>query len=339
MDFKFIKNISKDQAKDATRLALQSSLAAAVCYYLMVLLNMPERFVGILSAVLVIEPSIGNTFQQAKGRMLSTVVGALIGIVFVVLIPWQLGVILSLLFSMFIINGIASFKPEWRYGVVAAAALALSSEADKFDLVVERLLSIGFGVLVGIVITFIVWPDKAENRTLRYVRKALKNTLDRFKIEFENTRESKNKTTSKINDNFSTNINQAKKTSNSITFQDSGKIKQLIKSTEKLFNSITIIQRVAEKSDNNISNGEAGIEQNSEKVIEKACEIIEKLANKKQVEENEMSNFSDLIDTTKSNINLKTEDKQTNMLRSTFMFGLTEVKDSLQSINKNLKEL
>lgn len=332
MDFNFLKKISKDQAKDALRLALQSALAGAICYYLMVLLKMPERFVGILSAVLVIEPSIGNTFQQAKGRLLSTLVGAIIGIIFVALIPWELGVVLSLLFSLFILNGIASFKPEWRYGVVAAVSLALSSDDNTIGLVTDRLLSIGFGVAVGILITFIVWPDKAENRTLRYVRKALKNTLDRFRIEFKNTRENKNKNTSKINDNFSTNLNQAKKTASSIAFQDTHKIKKLI-------NSITIIKRVAQKSSNNISNGESGIEKNSEKVIEKACDILEKLAKNKKVDENEINEFSELIKTTKTNINLKTEDKETNLLRSTFMFGLGEIKESINAIYKILNKI
>lgn len=339
MEFNFLKKVSKDQAKDALRLALQSALAGAICYYLMVLLKMPERFVGILSAVLVIEPSIGNTFQQAKGRLLSTLVGAIIGIIFVTLFPWKLGVVLSLLFSLFILNAIASFKPEWRYGVVAAVSLALSSDDNTIGLVTDRLLSIGFGVAVGILITFIVWPDKAENRTLRYVRKALKNTRDRFRIEFKNTRENKNKNTSKINDNFSTNLNQAKKTASSIAFQDTDKIKKLINSTEKLYNSITIIKRVAQKSSKDISNGKSGIEKNSEKVIEKACNILEKLAKNKKVDKNEIKEFSELIETTKNNINLKTEDKEINLLRSTFMFGLGETKESINDIYKILNKI
>ena len=339
MNLKFIQNISKDEAKDAVRLALQSALAGTICYYGMVLFNMPEKFVGILSAVLVIESSIGNTFQQAKGRLLSTVVGAAIGILFITLIPWQLGVILSLLLSLFILNGISSFKPEWRYGVVAAVALALSSNEDTFSLATDRLLSIGFGVLVGILISLLVWPEKSEDRTLSFVRKALKNTLDRFKVAFENTRESENKSFRKISNNFSTNINQAKKTAGSITFKNTQYINELISASEKLYNSITIIHRVAEKSNNNISNGDAGIEKDSEKVIKKACTLIEKFSKKEDVSDKEIEEFSDLIETTKANINLDTTKISVNILRSTFMFGLSEVEDSITSIHKTMKNL
>ena len=332
----FFKKIGKDQAKDAFRLAIQSALAGAICYYLMVLLKMPERFVGVLSAILVIEPSIGNTFQQAKGRILSTVVGIVIGFIFVALIPWELGVVLSLLFSLFIINGISSFKPEWRYGVVAAVALALGSEDSTFDLAIERLFSIGFGVVLGIIISLIIWPITADKRALQFVKKALKNTCDRFKIEFNNTRDRKNKNATTVNNNFSTNINQAKKNAASITFSKKENLLELIKNTERLYNSITIIQRVAEKSNKNVTDGESGIEKNSEKVTEKACEIIEKIAGSKNIEKQEISSFSELIETTKSNIQTQTNNKDLNILRNTFIFGLTEIKESIEKLYKNL---
>ena len=336
MSLKWFKNISKEEARDAFRLAIQSALAGAVCYYLMILFEIPERFVGVLSAVLVIEPSIGNTFQQAKGRVLSTFVGVVIGFVFVALIPWELGVILSLLLSLFIINGISSFKPEWRYGVVAAVALALGSEADTFDLALNRLLSIGFGVVVGIVISLLVWPDTSEKRALRHLRKALKNTVDRFKIEFDNTRGKNNKSANKTNNNFSSNISNAKNIANSITFNDKKNILDLIDSTERLFNSITIIQRVAEKSEGNVSDGDAGIKKDSEKVTEKACGIIDAFSQKKEVNQKQIDEFINLIETTKSNIQTKVDDKELSLLRNTFMFGLTEVKDSIEAIYKNI---
>ena len=333
----FLKNIHKDQAKDAFRLAIQSAIAGALCYYLMVLFKIPERFVGVLSAILVIEPSIGNTFQQAKGRILSTLVGIVIGFIFVALIPWELGVIISLLLSLFIINGIASFKPEWRYGVVAAVALALGSEGSAFDLALDRLFSIGFGVALGILISFIIWPITAEKRTLQFIKKALKNTCDRFKIEFKNTRDSKNKKATTVNNNFSTNINQAKKTASTITFAKKENLFKLIDYTERLYNSITIIQRVAEKSDKNVSDGDAGVEKNSEKVTEQACTIIDKIASKKEVTDKEIKEFSNLIETTKSNIQTNIDDKDLSILRNTFMFGLSEIKDSIEKLHKSLK--
>lgn len=335
---KSFKNISKEEIKGALRLATQSALAGSICYYLMVLLGIPERFVGVLSAVLVIETSIGNTFQQAKGRFLSTLVGVIIGFIFVALIPWELGVILSLLCSLFIINGISSFKPEWRYGVVAAVALALGSEGDAFNLALNRLYAIGFGVAVGILISLLIWPKTADNRTLYFIKKALKNTKDRFEIEFENTRDKENKKAKSINNNFSSNISNARQNLKSITFSEKEKLEKLITNTERLYNSITIIQRVAEKSDKNISDGEAGIEKNSEKVTEKACEIIENLSTGNEVKKEEINSFIKLIETTKNNIEINSNNKNVSILRNTFMFGLEEIKNSVEAIYTTFKE-
>ena len=338
MTFKFLKKINKEQLKDATRLGLQSAFAGALCYYLMFALSLPEKFVGVLSAVLVIESSIGNTFQQAKGRLLSTLVGIGIGFTFVVLIPWELGTILSLIISLFIINYASNFRPEWRYGVVAAVALALGSEDNTFLLAINRLIGIGFGISVGILTAFTIWPETADSRALKYIKRALKNTSERFAIEFNNTRDEKNKSTAKVNNNFSTNINQAKKITNAISFSDKSKKRSLIENTEKLYNSITIIQRIADKAKNNISNGNSGIEKNSEKVTEKACSIIDKLASNKHVDSSEIDSFTKLIDTTKSNLNEDQSDKEILILRHTFLFGLSEINESLVNLHQDFFE-
>ncbi len=334
----FLKNISKDQKRDALRLALQSAIAAALCYYIMKTLDTPERFLGILSAVLVIEPSIGNTFSQAKGRMLSTLVGIFIGIVFVVLLPWELGVILSLLLSMFVINGIASFKPEWRYGVVAAVALALGSESDALELSIDRLIAIAIGAAVGILVAFIVLPEAAEKRSKRYIRKALANTRDRYQTAYQNTRSKDNKKYSRVSEKFHFNLNKAKNSANTITFNDKDSFHQLINATEKLYNSILIIHRVANKSNDGVSDGESGIEKDSEKVFEASHKIIDKFSKNKAVPQEDIDQFSKLIDKTKENINRGSDKSELNVLRMTFLFGLTEIQDSISDLYQYIEK-
>ena len=74
-------DVSKEKVRDAFRLALQSSISAVITYSLMQSFGLPEIFVGVLSAVLVVEPSIGNTFNQAQGRIVATIVGSAIGFI------------------------------------------------------------------------------------------------------------------------------------------------------------------------------------------------------------------------------------------------------------------
>ncbi|NND88974.1 MAG: hypothetical protein HKM28_06990, partial [Flavobacteriaceae bacterium] len=70
--------LSKSSQIDALRLAIQSSVSAIMTYVIMSSFQIPEIFLGILSAVLIVSPSIGDTYHQAKQRILSTIIGCLI---------------------------------------------------------------------------------------------------------------------------------------------------------------------------------------------------------------------------------------------------------------------
>ncbi|MGJ8634164.1 MAG: hypothetical protein ACSHX7_09615, partial [Luteolibacter sp.] len=59
---------SKRQLRDASRLAIQAAIASAVLFIVMKTLNMPEKFVGVLSTVLVLSPGVGGTLASAWKR-------------------------------------------------------------------------------------------------------------------------------------------------------------------------------------------------------------------------------------------------------------------------------
>ena len=168
----FSLDLSKRTHRDALRLAIQSAVAAAAMFALMKALDMPERFVGVLSAVMVVQPSAGAAISEAKDRFFATVVGAVIGVVCLALLPDGYGTAAALALSMLVMNAIAGFRTEWRYGVVAAVALALGSEQDAMQTALDRSLAIGLGVVVGALVAFIVWPDMAEERTRRSLKEA-----------------------------------------------------------------------------------------------------------------------------------------------------------------------
>jgi uncharacterized membrane protein YgaE (UPF0421/DUF939 family) len=339
MKFKFFKNQSKEDKKDAFRLALQSAVAASLCYVLMTQLDLKEMYVGLLSAVLVIEPSIGNTYFHAKGRILSTLVGVGIGLVFSFFLPLRFGESISLFFSIFLLAGISYFKPEWRYGIVGAIAMAMAPDENPFDVAIDRLIAIGLGALIGIIITLIVWPNSSEKRTIRYVRKSLKHIFDKLKTEFQNTRDSNNEGSSKSAKKFSSDIDKAKSIASNIAFSKKENLEKLIEKTEKLYNSVIIIQRVAKRSENNISDGDSGIKDQSNKVTEKACSIIEKFSKNKKLPKQEIEEFSELISKTKSSINQNPDDKELGILRNTFMFSLTEIEECIKGLFETFHQI
>jgi len=329
--------IPKDQTKDAFRLAIQSSVSVVITYLVVQEFEITNIFVALLSAVLVVEPTIGDTIIQAKNRITATLVGSIIAFVLIVVLPLNLGTIISLAFTMFVLNAIAGFKPSWRYGIVAAVAISLGSEENAFDTSLQRITAIGIGLGIGIVISFIIFPDKAENRAKRHIRKALRAAANRFEIAITNTRKEENKDFTSSAEKFHRNINAAERTAKSISFGKKQPILDRINDTRKLYNSILIIHRVATHAENDITNGGSGIEKDAEKVQKKASEILKCIANREEVDEKSLEIFSNFVEKAKNNIELNPDNKSVNMLRQTFVFGLTEIRDSISNLVKTIK--
>ncbi|WAC02233.1 hypothetical protein N7U66_00105 [Lacinutrix neustonica] len=66
MKFPIAITFDENNKKDAFRPALQSAVAAIIAFVIMKSLGLPEVFLCVLSAVLIVEPSIGNTISQAE---------------------------------------------------------------------------------------------------------------------------------------------------------------------------------------------------------------------------------------------------------------------------------
>ena len=164
---------SNAQLRDALRLAIQSGVAAAVMFLVMEWLDLPEVFVGVLSAVLIVQPSVGSTLGSGMQRVAATLVGCVVGVATLWALPYGYGTAVALAISMLLMNFIAGLRPEWRYGAVAAVALALGSDQDVTATAIDRCLSIGIGAAVGIVVSLVVWPERASTRAERKLRKAL----------------------------------------------------------------------------------------------------------------------------------------------------------------------
>lgn len=332
MNFNPLSAYSRGEIIDAIRLALQSAVAASLTYFLMDYFKMPEKFLGVLSAVFIVAPSIGHTVNSAQTRLLATIIGSAIGFGLITLMPGSLGKLISLFIVMFIMNGVSGFKPEWRYGVVAALAITLSANGDTLDMTVERLLSILVGVIIGVVVSLLVWPDKAENRANRHLLKALAAVSDRFENALENTKRKDNDDSEEIIGNFNDSINKAAESAKAIRFADRNHIQEQIENTKKLYNSLLIIHRVGDQSYKKISDKSSGIEKDTASFKSIASEITKTLSKDKKVSTTKFKELEEIVEKITSVIENSEDDKRINTLRQTLVFGITEVKDSLANL-------
>jgi uncharacterized membrane protein YccC len=238
---------SKSEYRDAARLALQSSVSAALMYFALTLLGMPEKFVGVLTAVLIVEPSLGSTISRGKTRLIATLVGCVVGVLCMYVLPYGYGTIAALALSMLVMNAVAGLWPDWRYGVVGAVALSLGSEQDAMATAIDRTLSIGLGFGIGALVSLTLWPDKSEDRAMRTLDAAVKDLAEYTSLLFDELIEEDSDQTGRAKRRYQQQIERARSLAGDINFAEDDPVHRRIRVIEKLYNAAILLGPVSDR--------------------------------------------------------------------------------------------
>ncbi|MFN3233319.1 MAG: FUSC family protein [Alphaproteobacteria bacterium] len=329
-------DISRQQARDSARMAIQSAVAAALTFLIMQSLDMPEKFVALLSAVLVVQPSVGNTIAEARDRVVATLFGSFIGFVCLVLIPHGYGTAGALVISLLFINSVAAFRPAWRYGVVAAVALSLGSENEAMAVAQDRGLAICLGVAVGIITSLVAWPDTTSERVHSHLSTALHAAADRLEDVIKNTREGEDEDQDAARTRYHSNMQDARTAADGVRINDEERLDEKIDNVERLYNSILIINRVAEDSDP-LGDDSDDHTKAVEAFREEACSIARSLADGEEFD-GSISKIRDQIDDLRAPLGDETDDARERTFQAALIFGLGEVADSLEGLIEAYQE-
>lgn len=223
---------------------MQSALAGSTTFIAMQYLEMPDKFVGILSAVLVVQPSVGKSVGIASERVLATLIGCVIGVFCLVLLPTGYGTAAAIALSMLLVNAIAAVRPAWRYGVVAAVALALGAESDMLQTAVDRSLSIGLGSMIGALTAALVWPDRSDQRAKRHLRAALRAIAGRLGAAVADiTGATTTGADSAAADSFHSSIADARTAAEHVKLGKTARLHDELELVERLYNSVVMVGR------------------------------------------------------------------------------------------------
>lgn len=321
--------------KDAARLAIQSAVAAAAIFTIMQKFDLPEKFVGVLSAVLVVSPGIGSTLGQGKDRFLATLVGCVVGIVCLYLLPGGYGTAVALAVSMLVMNAIAGFFPDWRYGVVAAVALALGSDQDLWTVAKDRSISIGLGVVVGLLISVIVWPEKSSHRAEKFIRRAIESIIAYLEGSVADALEGReDDQQAELRGQFLTRIENAKNSADNVRIADNGALWDRIRATESTYHAVTILDRVREPDQDVEEAFDDRIKSQVKEIQELAAEILEEISEDGKTEaDSQIEGIRSNIEDIRTAVfeNEETEGKAKTRQHA-LVFAINEIEDGLTSL-------
>ncbi|TNC59695.1 hypothetical protein [Rubellimicrobium roseum] len=172
--------ISRDTWRDASRLGVQSGVAAAVAYVGAITLGDLEAFLVIMMAVTSLQRTVGGTIGQALMRMQSALAGSLLGLLCLVLLPEGWGTAVALAGALCVVGVASVLQPAWQLAVVPAVGMSLGDRGDLLQTALVSTAGILMGAAIGTLVSLLVWPDRAEARFDRHYRRALKATATRL---------------------------------------------------------------------------------------------------------------------------------------------------------------
>ena len=328
-------------SRDVARLSIQSATAAVVTYVVMAWIDRPGAFLGVISAVMIIRPSIGSTLTQALDRVAATIVGGAIAVACLLLLPDDYETLLALAISMIVLNIVAAVRPAWRYGFVAAVALSLGADGDAIGTTADRLLAIGIGGLVGTAVSSLVWPNRAETRALRQWRTALEACRDALSLQISDSgrRGSDDAAHRELYHRYKTNVTSAREVAGLIRGRDSEPFLNRIDGVEHLWASLNILRRIAATGDAPKA-GASDIEERVETFKQAALEATEQvIEGQKEVDAHLRDEMSTVLEETRSIVRRHDADSdQLHLLRTALVFGLEQIEHSLDVLARSSRQ-
>jgi len=146
------------------RTTAQAAVASVVTYGAMVWIGGgKETSWAVISALYVVQPSIGGTLSNAVARLVGTLLGTSIGLAGLYLVGHStIGIAVSLVASALILTTASGYHPGLRFGLIPAAVVILASGGDVVDSAWPRAGAIALGALVGAVASVLVFPRSAH---------------------------------------------------------------------------------------------------------------------------------------------------------------------------------
>jgi len=149
------------------RLALRTTLAGLLTFALGHVLKLPQAYWAVLTSVIVVQASVATSLKAVVDRMLGTVAGAVWGVIVTLVVPHhdQVALGATLVLALAPLALMAALRPSFRVAPITAVIVLLSTTGVQLGPVhyaLDRVLEIAVGCVVGLAVSVLVVPDRAQ---------------------------------------------------------------------------------------------------------------------------------------------------------------------------------
>jgi uncharacterized membrane protein YccC len=149
------------------RLAVRVTAAALLAFALARLLGFPHGYWAVITAIIVMQTSVGGSLKAAIDRLLGTMAGALYGAVIAVAVPhattaW-LGAAMAVAIAPLAL--LAAIRPSFKAAPITAfiVLVPMTGQAEPpLTYALDRILEISIGSVVGVAVSLLILPARAH---------------------------------------------------------------------------------------------------------------------------------------------------------------------------------
>lgn len=149
--------------RDHLRHGIKVGLACVLAYVLSGLAGFPYAYWAVITTVIVMQVQVADSIRMSLYRFTGTALGAVIGMVMILLLPS--GPAFTLL-GIFVGTGICAYltryNDRFRMAAITVAIVFLTSlgEEGRIGFTLLRVAEIAVGILCAVVVSVLVWPNR-----------------------------------------------------------------------------------------------------------------------------------------------------------------------------------
>lgn len=160
------------------KLGVRATVAGLVAYALATALSLPNGYWAVLTAVLVVQSTIGASLSVARDRALGTVVGGVVGVVAAMAAGESRPLtFLALGLSLLLTATLSARSPAFKLAPVTVVIVLLAdpSHHEPWLSALHRVFEIGVGGIVAMACAVLILPERAVFRLFPHCAKALRD--------------------------------------------------------------------------------------------------------------------------------------------------------------------
>ena len=162
------------------------TIAGLVAFAAAHLLGLGQVYWAVLTAVIVLQATVGGSRKASLDRFFGTIGGAIWGVAVSVAVPHATVLMtgLALTIALIPLAVVVALLPRYRIAPVTAAIVLLGTPGESGVIVnaAERVLEIGLGSIVALAVALAVSPSRAHRLLFAAARDALQLMSDLFAL-------------------------------------------------------------------------------------------------------------------------------------------------------------